>query len=47
MTKVLWAFKQLFPLTYTSKYELDGEPVLSVWKMWMGKVYNHKVYRLK
>ena len=42
--KIKWFLKQLFPLTYKSKYEIGGKPVISVWKMHFGKVYQHERY---
>ena len=42
--KVTWYIKQLFPLTYISKYREGERNRLSIWKMWFGKVYRHRKY---
>ena len=47
MTEFGWYLKQLLPLTYVSKYQLHGKPCLSIWKMWFGKVFNHRIYWLE
>jgi len=44
--KILWYLKQLFPLTYKSKYKIKEEQFYSVWKMWLGKCYNIKTVRI-
>lgn len=51
MNKLVWYIKQLFPLTYRSRYGVvstDGgnQPHFSVWKMWLGHVYKHDDYIL-
>ena len=38
---MLWHLKQLIPLTYRSHYMVGDKKQFSVWKMWLGKVYNH------
>jgi hypothetical protein len=37
--KVVWAIRQLFPLTYRSHYESAGKKMFSVYKMWFGHTY--------
>lgn len=37
--RILWYFKQLFPLTYRSRYWKGDKKVLCIWKMWFGKCY--------
>lgn len=39
MKKITWVLKQLFPLTYWSRYEKGGKKVFCIWKMWFGKCY--------
>lgn len=34
-----WYIMQLFPLTYRTRYEEDGQLHFTVWKMWMGRSY--------
>jgi hypothetical protein len=34
MNRILWYIKQLFPLTYRTTAEEDGEKYFHVWKMW-------------
>ena len=42
---LVWYVKQLFPLTYRSKYkDTNGKRYFAVWKMWFGKVYKHDCY---
>ena len=47
INKAIWYLKQLLPLTYTSIYTEGEQKKLSVWKMFLGKCYNIKVYNLK
>jgi len=47
MKKIIYYFKQLFPLTYISEYGiLDGnkneKKLMTIWKMWFGICYNIK-----
>jgi hypothetical protein len=44
MRKILWYFKQLVPMTYRSRYEVNGNKVFHVWKMWFGKCYKQDKY---
>lgn len=44
MRKFLWYLKQLFPLTYISRYGQDGNMKLCHWKMWFGRCYNISTY---
>jgi hypothetical protein len=45
MNRILWYIKQLFPLTYRTTTEEDGEKYFHVWKMWFGHVYKHDIVR--
>lgn len=45
--KLIWYAKQLFPLTYISKYKENGQKKLSIWKMWFGYCYKIQTYDLK
>ncbi len=47
MQKILFYLKQLFPLTYTSKYIVDDKKYFSVWKQWFFKPFSVKTYELK
>ncbi len=40
MKKILWALKQLIPLTYWSTYESGGEKYFSIWRMWFGRCFD-------
>jgi len=40
MGKLIWTIKQLFPLTYRSRYEANGERRFCVWRMWMGRCFD-------
>ena len=44
--KIVWYLKQLLPLTYISEYKAEGRNRLSIWKMWFGKVYQHRKYNI-
>lgn len=44
--KVFWYLKQLLPLFYVSKTEDETGPVLVIWRMWFGVVFNERRYRL-
>ena len=39
MEKAISSLKQLFPLTYRSYYEADGERHFCVWRMWFGRCF--------
>jgi hypothetical protein len=41
---LIWYFKQMFPLKYSSKFTVDGEKKRADWKMWLGKVYDYNIY---
>lgn len=38
--------KQLIPLTYTSEYTDDEGDKVCIWKMWLGRSYNIKHYKI-
>lgn len=48
--RIKWYLRQLLPLTYVSKYaEREGEvwiPRLTIWRMWFGRCYAVRSYRL-
>ncbi len=46
MNKILWYFKQLFPLIYWSKYKEGEKNIFTIWKMWFGKCYNIKNFNI-
>ncbi len=35
-----WTRKQLFPLTYRTRYEEDGVRHFCVWRMWLGRCFD-------
>ena len=42
MKKTKYYLKQLFPLTYWSKYKTpDGKTYVAIWSQWFGKVFNN------
>lgn len=44
----MWYLKQLFPLTYRTKYnDSGGNAHFCVWNMWLGKCYNVEDYILE
>ncbi len=47
MARIKWYLKQLFPLTYRSKYREEGIMYFAVWKMWLGRCYNHDRYAIQ
>lgn len=47
MNKIIWYFKQLFPLTYVSIFTENGERRLCVWKMWLGHCYKVKHFDMR
>lgn len=47
MNKVIWFIKQLFPFVYVSTYRENGQRKLTVWKMWLGRSYKIRDYRLE
>jgi hypothetical protein len=47
MQKVLWYFRQLFPLIYYSVYSEGNIKYFHIWRMWFGKVYNEDKFEIK
>lgn len=51
-SRLLWVFKQMFPLSYKSEFiskaELGelGKRQLCIWRMWLGKCYDVQWYDL-
>jgi hypothetical protein len=47
--RLKWAIKQLFPLTYKSRFTEMGTGIerLCVWRMWFGRCYNVEWYALQ
>lgn len=41
-----WYIKQLFPLTYRTTSEEDGEKYFHVWKMWFWRIYKYDKIRM-
>jgi hypothetical protein len=46
MRKIIWWIKQLFPLTYFSKYKENNKNIICIWKMFAGKCYNIQKYNI-
>lgn len=46
MTKLAWCFKQLLPFTYVSTYGENGNRWISVWRMWMGRSFSVRKWKL-
>jgi len=46
MKKLSWYVKQILPLQYVSEYREDNERYLSIWRMWFGKCFKIKRYKL-
>ena len=47
MKKFTYYLKQLLPLTYHSKYQVqNGEKQLAIWTQWFGKPFNIKRFIL-
>lgn len=40
MNKIIWAIKQLLPLTYRTTYGENGKRYFCVWQMWFGRCFN-------
>lgn len=40
MNKLIWALKQLLPLTYRSFYTEAGRTHFCVWRMWLGRCFD-------
>ena len=47
INRLIWYFKQLFPLKYVSTFTEKGVRKKCSWRMWMGKSFNVKYYNLK
>lgn len=46
MERIKWYFKQLLPLRYESTYTEAGHRWLTIWRMWFGRCYNVRNYKL-
>ena len=55
MNHVIWYLKQLLPLRYESEFiehiedsesAEGGQPTLCIWRMWMGRCFNVRYWRL-
>jgi len=47
MEKLKWYLRQLLPLFYWTEYrDMEGNVYVSVWQMWLGKVFNHKCWQV-
>jgi len=40
MSKIIFYIKQLFPLTYRTRYGKDGKQHFCVWRMWFGRSFD-------
>lgn len=41
-----WYIKQLVPLTYDTTFYENGEHKLCIWKMFLGRCYNVRYFKL-
>lgn len=42
-----WYLRQLLPLVYVSEYgDLAGNRYVSIWRMWFGKVFGHRQWKV-
>ena len=46
MKKLFWAIKQLFPFMYLSEYSTNGHREVAVWRMWMGRSFSIKRWKV-
>ena len=46
MKKIKYLIKQLFPLTYRSRYMSDGKQLYSVWCQWFGLVWDKQTFEV-
>ncbi len=40
--KMLWHLKQILPMTYTTRCEMNGKKYFVVWKMWFCRCFKEK-----
>ncbi len=42
LSNLIWTIKQTLPLTYRTTYtDSDGRRHFAVWRMWLGRVFDH------
>lgn len=46
MDRITWHLRQLLPLRYESTYTEDGDRWLCVWRMWLGRSFAVRRWRL-
>lgn len=46
MRKIAGALKQLLPLTYVSEYSTSGHREVAAWRMWFGRTFDIKRWRV-
>lgn len=46
MSRIIWYLKQLFPLMYVSEYTANGKKELCIWRMWFGRCFDERRYKL-
>lgn len=46
MKNLSWYFKQLFPLKYDTTYRIDGQWYIAIWRMWFGRCFYERHYKL-
>jgi len=44
--KIKWAFKQLLPLSYVSEYSTSGHREVAAWRMWLGRTFGIKRWKV-
>jgi len=40
VSRLVWALRQLLPLTYRTTYTESGERHFTVWRMWFGRSFD-------
>jgi len=43
---MIWYLKQLLPLRYETTYGENGNRYFEIWRMWFGRCFNQRRYRL-
>ncbi|SFL80926.1 hypothetical protein [Salibacterium qingdaonense] len=47
-SKIKWNLKQLLPFKYHTVHRtMSGQKKVTIWRMWMGRVFNSEQYTVK
>lgn len=46
MNRIQFLLKQLFPFTYHTKYRTPDGEYFSVWRQWLGHVWNAEYFKI-